>query len=282
MADNFVKGGKDGLVLDNTYNKKGEAIITVDKLKKTYLFGVIVRNRETNEDYSPEAYQQNIDNAISFLEHFLDISISPVKKFEEFKDYRINDYADWGYFQMNNYPVKCIRKMELVYFREEDGTPIAVQTIPNNWLRLQAHDGLVRMIPNSKFPANLQISQTGAFFPELLRSSLVPHAWKFTYDYGFDPGCVPVLLNQAIGTIAAINTLIVGGHLILGAGIAGTSISLDGLSQSIQTTQSAENSGYSAVIKDYSDKLFGKTKDDPNSILRILKDYYKGEQMSII
>lgn len=282
MADQFVKGGKDGLVLDNTYNRKGEPIITVERLKQTYLFGVIIRNRETNENYSDAAFQQNIDNAISFLEHYLDISISPVKKFEEFKDYRINDYAEWGYFHLNNYPVKCIRKMELVYFRDQDGEPIAVQTIPNNWLRLQAHDGIVRMIPNARFPASLAISNTGQFFPELLRSPMVPHAWKFTYDYGFDPGCVPTLLNQAIGTIAAINSLIVGGHLILGAGIAGTSISLDGLSQSIQTTQSAENSGYSSVIKDYSDKLFGKTKDDPTAILRVLKDFYKGEQMSII
>jgi energy-converting hydrogenase Eha subunit A len=70
--------------------------------------------------------------------------------------------------------------------------------------------------------------------------------------------------------------------LIIGAGIAATSISLDGLSQSIQTTQSAENSGYSAVIKDYSEKLFGKTKDDPFAILKILKDYYKGQSMNII
>lgn len=278
----FVTGGKDGLVLDNTYNKKGEPIIDVDKLKGTYLFGVVVRNRETGQNLPDDVYQQFIDNATSMLEHYLDISITPVKNFEEFKDYRLNDYAEWGYFYLNNYPVKAIRKLELVYFRDADGVPVSVQQIPNNWLRLQAHDGIVRMIPNARFPANLQISQTGAFFPEILRAQMVPHAWRITYDYGFDLGCVPVLLNQAIGTIAAIQALIVGGHLILGAGIAATSISLDGLSQSIQTTQSAENSGYSAVIKDYSDKLFGKTKDDPFAILKILKDYYKGQTMNII
>lgn len=282
MADPFVTGGKDGLVLDNAYNRKGEPIITVDKLKSTYLFGVIIRNRETNENFGEEAYQQYINNAISMLEHYLDISISPVKNFEEFRDYRLNDYADYGYLQLNNYPVKCIRKIDLVYFRDGNNEPISVQQIPNSWLRLQAHDGIVRMIPNGAFPGNLQISQTGAFFPELLRAQLVPHSWRITYDYGFDPGCVPTLLNQAIGTIAAIQSLIVGGHLILGAGIAATSISLDGLAQSIQTTQSAENSGYSSVIKDYSDKLFGKTKDDPFAIMKILKDYYKGETFNII
>jgi hypothetical protein len=277
-----VKGGKDGLVLDNTYNKKGEPIVTVAQLKATYLFGIHIVDRLTGKEFTEDALQQYIDNAISMLEHYLDISISPVKKFEEFKDYYLNDYAEWGYFQLHNYPVKCIRQLDLVYFRDEDNVPISIQTIPNSWLRLQSHDGIVRMIPNARFPANLQVSSSGAFFPEILRSQQVPHAWRFTYDYGFDTGCVPVLLNQAIGTIAAIQALIVGGHLILGAGIAGTSISLDGLSQSIQTTQSAENSGYSSVIKDYSDKLYGKTKDDPYSILRILKDFYKGSQMNIL
>lgn len=277
-----VDGGKDGLVLDNTYNIKGEPLVTVEKLKSTYLFGVIVRNRETGENFSDAAYQQFLDNAVSMLEHFLDISISPVKNHVEFKDYRVNDYAEWGFFYMNNYPVKAIRQLDLVYFRDANNQPVSIQTIPNNWLRLQAHDGIVRMIPNARFPANLQISESGAFFPEILRSPLIPHAWRFTYDYGFDPGCIPVLLNQAIGTIAAIQSLIVGGHLILGAGIAGTSISLDGLQQSIQTTQSAENSGYSAVIKDYSDKLFGKTKDDPFAIMTILKNYYKGSQLGVL
>lgn len=277
-----VTGGKDGLVLDNTYLKKGEPIVTVAQLKATYLFGIHIIDRVTGKEFSEEAYEQYIVNAISMLEHFLDISITPVKNFVEYRDYHINDYAEWGFFQLNNYPAKCIRRMDLVYFRDEDGEPVAIQQIPNNWLRLQAHDGIVRLIPNARFPANLQISQSGAFFPEILRSQMVPHAWRITYDYGFDPGCVPVLLNQAIGTIAAIQALIVGGHLILGAGIAGTSISLDGLSQSIQTTQSAENSGYSSVIKDYSDKLFGKTKDDEFAILKILRDYYKGSQMSII
>jgi hypothetical protein len=279
---NPVTGGKDGLVLDNSYNRKGEPIIDIGRLKATYLFGIHIVDRVTGKEFGDEAYKTYINNAVAMLETYLDISISPVKNFEEFRDYRLNDYADWGYLQLNNYPVKCIRKIDLVYFRDEDGVPVSIQQIPNNWLRLQAHDGIVRMIPNARFPANLQISQSGAFFPEILRAAFVPHAWRITYDYGFDPGCVPVLLNQAIGTIAAIQALIVGGHLILGAGIAATSISLDGLSQSIQTTQSAENSGYSSVIKDYSDKLFGKTKDDPFAIMKLLKDFYKGSQMSII
>jgi len=277
-----VNGGKDGLVVDSTFNTKSEALVDVDKLRGVYLFGLDIKNPNTGKPLPDDVYQQYIDNAVSMLEHYLDISITPVRDHVEHKDYRLNDYADWGFYYLNNFPAICIRKIELVYFRDENGDPEVVQTIPNNWVRLQAHDGIVRLIPNARFPANLQISQTGSYFPEILRSQFVPHLWQITYDYGFEPGKIPVLVNQAISILASIQALVVGGNLVLGAGIAGSSISLDGLSQSIQTTQSAENSAYSATIKDYGDRLFGKTKDDPTAILTILKKYYKGTNISII
>src|SRR5690242_7242470 len=93
-----VTGGKDGLVLDNSYNIKGEPLMTVERMKKSFLFGVIVRNRETGENLPDESYQQFLDTAISMLEHYLDISISPVRNFVEFKDYRVNEYSEWGFF----------------------------------------------------------------------------------------------------------------------------------------------------------------------------------------
>lgn len=276
-----VKGSKDGLVTCNTYGKKVEPLITVDKLKAIYLFGIDIKDDDGNE-LPDTAYQQYIDNAVSMLEHFLDMSIAPVIDFVEDKDYRLNDYSEWGYYQLNNYPVLAIKKMELVYFRDDTGEPEVIQEIPNQWMRLQPHDGIVRLIPNARFPANLQVGQTGNYFPEILRSQFVPHLWRITYDYGMEDGKIPVMINQAIGFMAAVQALIIGGNLVLGAGIAGSSISLDGLNQSIQTTQSAENSAYSATIKEYEAKLNGKTKDDPFSILRILYNYYVGQQMNII
>jgi hypothetical protein len=276
-----VTGNNDGLVANNSISKKVEPLVTVEKLKNVYLFGITIRDEDGN-DLPDETYQQYIDNAVSMMEHYLDISIAEVQEHVEHRDYRITDYYDWGYYQLNNYPVICVRKLELVYFRDQDGAEIAVQEIPTNWIRLQNHDGLIRLVPNAKFPSKLQLNQAGTYFPEILRAQYVPHAWKFTYDYGFETGKIPALLNMAIAQIAAIQALTIAGNLVLGAGIAGSSISLDGLSQSIQTTQSAENSAYSATIKDYGDKLFGKTKDDPFALLKILKNFYKGQEINII
>lgn len=263
--------------------KKVEPLVTVEQLKATWLFGVKIRDKETGKDFSEDAYQNAIDTAIGMLETFLDMSISPVKNHKEYKDYHVNDYSEFGYFHLDNFPVESVSNIRMVYFRDDNGEVDENQAmeIPKSWWRVNAHDGIIRLVPNGKMPGNLAYSN-GGWFPEIFRLPMIPHAWEITYDYGFCTGRVPVLMNQAISMLAAIICLITAGHLILGAGIAGQSISLDGLSQSIQTTQSAENSGFSSTIKDIDEKLFGTTKDDPFAILKILKNYYKGSTMTIL
>jgi hypothetical protein len=275
-----VKGSKEGIRESNRHAKRVGPLITVDELKAHYLFGIVIDDDQGNE-LSPETYQKYIDNAISMLEHTLDIYITPETIVED-KDYRINDYADWGYLYLNNFPVASLDKIEMVYFRDANGNPETIQEIPANWMRLQNHDGIVRLVPNARFPANLQVDQSGNYFPEVLRSNMVPHLWRLTYTAGFEDGKVPDIINHTIGLLAAVQALIVGGNLVLGAGIASQSISLDGLSQSIQTTASAENSTYSATIKEYQTLLFGKNAQDRSGLIAVLKDYYKGEGIGII
>jgi len=275
-----VTGDGNGIPNGNQGVTRTGPLITVTRLKQDYLYGLEFKNKAQIE-LPNQAFQTYINNAVSMVEHYLDISITK-QNIQENSDYRLNEYADWGFFSVDNYPVIKINKLDLIFFRDENGDPEVIQTIPGNWIRIQEHDGIVRLIPNARFPASLQIGQTGNYFPEILRTEMVPHLWRFDYDYGFEDGKIPVLLNQAIAYAAAIQALIVGGNLVLGAGIAGSSISLDALSQSIQTTQSAENSAFSATMKDYSTRLFGANKDDPFAILKILKNYYKGYDMNMV
>jgi len=66
---------------------------------------------------------------------------------------------------------------------------------------------------------------------------------------------VPEDILHAIGYLAAMLPLDIAGDLIIGAGIASSSISVDGLSQSIGSTSSATNSGYGARILSFSKQL---------------------------
>ena len=66
------------------------------------------------------------------------------------------------------------------------------------------------------------------------------------YYYGF------IEYSRNVGDFRSFEC---GRRLIIGAGIANQSLSIDGLSQSIGTTSSAENSGYSARIKSYQTEI---------------------------
>lgn len=278
----YVTGSDDGLPTDNSLGRKVGPLIDVETLKNVYLTGLNITDPNTGKELPDATYKTYIDSGVSMLAHYLDISITQIFNQVENKDYHVNDYSEWGFMQLNNYPVIAVRNIEMVYFRDSDGQPETLTEIPAQWVRLNPHDGIIRLVPNAQFAANLQIGRTGSYFPEILRSNLVPHLWRVTYDHGFKDGKIPHLINMAIAQIAAVQALIVGGNLVLGAGIASSSISLDGLSQSISTTQSAENSAYSATLKDYSDRLFGTRENDQFAILPILKNYYKGSDFNII
>lgn len=264
-----------------------ESIITPKQLKERYLFGIEIVDNQGNE-LPDKTIQNYINNAISMLEHDLGIYILP-RDIEEQKDYQANDYFQWGYLQLNYSPVIYLTDLKIAYLRDFNNLTNqledeAILDIPKEWIRLSGDEGnILRLVPNNKFPARLQVEAGGSFFPELFRRhGHVPDLWIVNYKVGFKDGKIPVLINQAIGYIASLQALSIAGNLVLGAGIAGSSLSIDGLSQSVQTTQSAENSAYSATRKEYSSYLFGATKDDPNAIIKILRNRYRGSTINII
>jgi hypothetical protein len=274
--------------VSNSLYTQVEPLITVDKLKETYLFGSLHFPDYRGKDLSDEALQTFINNSISLLEHDLDIAIQPRKKVE-FKDYFGNDYQDWGFLSLNNVPVIELESLRVVYLKTDDNANPGeekfetVLDIPKQWIRLDPDAGSIRLLPNNKFPGRLAVGAGGSFYPELFnRHMMVPHLWEATYTHGFKPGCVPSLINAAVGLLASIFVMNILGDLIIGAGIAGTSLTLDGLSQSIQTTASAENHGFSAKVKDYARQLYGDRTIGSTGIIEAIRNFYKGQNMTII
>jgi len=99
-----------------------------------------------------------------------------------------------------------------------------------------------------------------------------PSLWRVSYKAGMEE--IPEDLVEYIMKRASVGVLQVWGDLIIGAGIANQTISLDGLSQSIGTTQSPEFSGAGARIKNY--------MDDLKALEKGLKDTYVGINLGII
>jgi hypothetical protein len=95
----------------------------------------------------------------------------------------------------------------------------------------------------------------------------VPNYWTLTYITGFHN--IPKDILEAIGKQAAISVFTILGDIVVGAGIASKSQSIDGLSQSISTTASAMYNAFSARIGQYE-------KDLEKTLIPRLKARYVG------
>jgi hypothetical protein len=84
----------------------------------------------------------------------------------------------------------------------------------------------------------------------------------------------PLAIIDAVGLLSSMLPFDTAGDLIIGAGISSLSLSMDGISQSIQTTSGVENSGYGARLIQYRKRL--------ESLLTTLKGAYKATRVMVI
>jgi len=98
---------------------------------------------------------------------------------------------------------------------------------------------------------NVKVLSTGKNLVNLHISTPFPADTLITYSvHDVDP-----LILKSVAILASFLPLDIAGDLVAGAGIASKSISLDALSQQINTTSSATNAGYSARVKQYDREL---------------------------
>lgn len=258
-------------------SRRTEKLLGVEELRRRFLFGIDKFTDADGNTITDETLKDYISIATDMLEIDLDISIVP-KTVVETKDYDFNDYIDWGYLLLNEVPVRSVTSLVAKYPDQ------AVLEFPQEWFKIRKHDGQLRLLPGLGTYSGFQVNGQGQFLPELFRNKKkVPDLFEVTYESGFEDGCVPMSINAAIGYMAAIMALNILGDLVIGAGIANSSLSIDGLNQSIGTTSSAENHAMSAKVKEYQKILFGDSINSPNrGLIRTLRDYYQGARFNII
>jgi len=249
MGQNIVYPPKSTTLNDF---RRNEPLLSVQDLKDRYLFAVDLRDNQGNE-LPDEVLAFHIDAAITTFEQDMNIYINPVKV-EEDRDYVISDYLNWSVIELEQSPVISLEKFE-IRFRKNS----TFVQFPENWIRLDHHTGMVRLAAVEGEIQNWIFTQF-SYLPKLVaRVRDFPHFFHLEYTAGFEQDSIPRNINHLIGMLAAIYTFNIAGDIVLGAGIAAQSLSIDGLSQSVQTTSSAENSAYSARIIQYA-KLIKEMK----------------------
>ncbi len=240
---------------------------TAADIKQDYLFGIPLVDDDGNE-YPTRNIDKWIAKSVSWLENELHIKIAPTS-ISETHDYHLDEYQEFCYIQLYNYPVVSVESL----IAEYAGQP--VMTFPADWIHVYKNSGQLQLVPTTGSLSQVLLGQGNGVLLPLITSRLtqMPHLFKVDYTAGFADEAVPGDIVDIIAMKACIGVMNIMGDILLGAGIASQSISIDGLSESIGTTQSAENSAYSARIRQYERQI--KTQ------LPNLRDRYKGIRLAV-
>lgn len=250
---------------------------------KQYMYGIKVVDPETGQELGDKFYDHIIETAIARAEKELDIAILPRLVENEHHDFHSSDFASYMFTSSFLKPIIQAEDLKL----EINGW--VKYKYPADWWKVYNLAGHIELYPTalmqSGMTMNYNYSVTGfpqlaglppanqnGFAPQMIDISYVAGLLPRKHQYAQEWEC-PADLEQLVIKIAAKEIFQVWGRLIIGAGIEGKTLSVDGVSESIQTTQSAMYGGAYADIR--------QIDEDIQSMLAGLKSYF-GMNMGII
>lgn len=252
---------------------------TKEQLIARYLYGLNLTD-DNGFPFPDEMYDWALRVAFAWAKRRLDTQILPVEYYggeieDADFDTHINlpsnlkdaqgrygperhDYFDidrHGSIKLDNRPVIEVSKIHVIY----PGRTQPVFTFDRDWCRVvHPLGGMVNIVPPVDSLPNQALSVGGGvnIFVNLRGAHEFPDLLRVYYKAGFqNPEDIPEDILHAVGMFASMMILNPAGDLIVGAGIASTSLSFAGLSQSVNTTSSATNAGYGSRIGQYLKEL---------------------------
>ena len=238
------------------YKKNSGLVFSVAEIWAMYLFGIKIDGGQ-GTSFSNESIRKYIEMAQKQVEKWFNLRFCKQLVDQTLPYYR-QDYWQEFPILLTNYPVReplsmigMLNKMEQIIY-------------PQGWLFCEYDTAMgqgkrrISVVPtgSSTTQGNAQVILTGITSQVgMQRFDNIPDYWRIQYITGWDIDDLPMDLLNIVGMLATFGPLNVAGDLVIGAGIANQSLSIDGLSQSIGTTSSAENAAYSARIKSYQTEI---------------------------
>lgn len=257
--------------------------LTVESMKNNH-FGVSINDPNTGEPLPDAFYESKLETAVARIEKELDIVILP-RVITEHHDFNVNDFRSHMYIHSYKKPIIQVENVRLEY----GGS--TVFNYPTRWWRVYGLHGHIQMMPTmmtggGQDSLNLAQAYSGypmiAGIPHLTQSQSAPQMFHLSYVAGLlppkrsgvnHPHEAPADLWELIIKTALIEVFQQWGRLIIGPGIAGMDMNIDGISQRIDTTQSAMYGGASAEIL--------QLNEDIGKLTKGLKSYF-GMNLGII
>lgn len=211
------------------------ALPTPTSMKTNSLFGLPLKSYITNETVPDATLQSYIDQAVSEIEHTLDLYVTPVT-FEEKHDYsRHQMFWSHGYFKVDHSPILTVNKLVLTFNNGSGAVPLV--DIPLEFVYTQPQEGTVQLVPaHGVTVSGLVTSLYSGIGYHAFNNQIItnwPGAIVVTYTCGFPTNQLPALIAGLIENLAAFKFLSSLGPVLFPHN--SVSIGIDGTSQSVGT-----------------------------------------------
>lgn len=211
---------------------------TAADMRRRSLFGLPLKSFFTQEEVSNQTLEDYITEAISEIEHSLDIYITPVK-FAERQDYsREMQFWSFGYTRVNHSPILNVTKYQLTFnngVNQPGALPLV--DIPLEFIHVQPGEGTVQLVPAQGVTiSGFIVSIYSGLGYHAFNSQAIsnwPGAIYVEYTAGFENCKVPALLVALIENLAAYKFLSTLGPILFPYN--STNVSIDGANQSVST-----------------------------------------------
>lgn len=201
-------------------------LINADDIKRKYLWGCKLTNQQGVE-IPDEVITHHILEAVSFIEHTLNVTITPTT-YTEHPDFRNNEYNSWCLLNLQHAPIIDITSLGVQFVSSQ--TLIA---FPHEWMRIYNLAGQVQLTPTSGTLGSWSMSIGGVMILPggFLARNDFPQLFECVYTAGFEQDKIPFIINSLVARWACLQILAMLGNLVIGPGLAGYAIALDGASQ---------------------------------------------------
>lgn len=215
-----------------------EPLLTPGQLRTRHLFGIplvsFIKDPITGKAQvmTDEILKDYIVRAVSIAESDTHMDIMPLQRDEKYP-FDKQEYESFGYFKINHRPVASIELLSIRPATNQD-----VYVVPLEWVETAyLPRGQINIIPLTiaispvgNTPVPVQGTGGAIFLSIFANKPWIPAFWNIRYTSGFPDGCIPTIVNELIGTIAAMEVL---SSLAATFRITSTSLGIDAMSQGV-------------------------------------------------
>lgn len=223
-----------------TTSRSTEPLITPDDLKSLHLFGIPLFSgivdpvSKVRQQMTDPILVKYIDRAVAQAEIETGLTIFPAQ-FDTRLPFDRAEFHSWGYMRVPHRPVASV---ESITISPNDDADMFI--VPLEWVNISqvGNSGQINIVPlqavltgGANFLETTETTINGvALIAVLQTQTWFSSFWKVQYTAGFRDGMIPKVVNDLIGTIAAMDALSMLASTFSRSTSA--SLSIDGLSQS--------------------------------------------------